>query len=137
MELSLPEFIAMMQEQRNPNRSGYSDRHYWVQRGQYFAKSNSEFPKPFVLIPAFPLQRLALNPAATIVSELVKEYSSRKSAFPPIFAILPYPGLEISSGSLLVDNGAHRVSAARQRGDSEITIITDQKSWAAVKSKCL
>jgi hypothetical protein len=97
---------------------------------------NSEYITPFVLIGDLPIEWLEPEHEPNFPSR-VHEYAMRKTPFPPINVKLGAfrLGNEGEAARPKIVNGNHRVTAAKQRGDTAINALMSRETWKNIQRR--
>jgi len=131
--LTASEFFdeMMEQDQYGKHADNLEERaEYWRKRIDYLTRrpANILESSPFVLITNYPIAQLRENHPIESVA-LVDAYATGTEQFPPIFVVLSDYMVSKGFTTPLIDNGHHRVAAAKQRGEVTIPAIIDHETW--------
>lgn len=112
-------------------------KEYWKFRTKYLEGRPKNFDqyKPFIVISNFPIAKLESEHEVEYW-DLVGVYSQDIQNAPPIFVILS--DYMVSRGAIFprINNGHHRVAAAKFMGVKTIKIVTDSESWENLRELC-
>lgn len=121
----------MEQDQYGKHADNLEERaEYWKKRINYLTQrpDNISEIKPFLLISDYPITQLRENHPIESVA-LVDAYATGNELFPPIFIVLSDYMVSEGFTTPLIDNGHHRVAAAKRRGETTIPAIIDRETW--------
>jgi len=131
--LTGPEFVEMMKWQDIYGKHGAAQP-YWQKIADYATQQAQDPTRLFVLAQDVPLSWLSLEHVPED-RELISQYASRKSEFPPIYiSLTSYQLSKDPNAKPKVKNGNHRVAAAHRRGDTSIEAVMTLETWNNIQS---
>jgi len=132
-KLTTEEFIDEMNRQDLAGKHGKTQSK-WEIVANYEQRRSTDKDRPFILIHHLPIRWLEMGHEIDL--ELAESYEQLETLAPPIFVRLSSFRLARDPSALpVIENGHHRVEAAKRRGETVINAIVSQETWKNIREQ--